>query len=109
MISCARTRFLSYGSHFRKSRKKRQKITFFNFVLLYANALFLSFAGGYFTTLKWLKLLILSKICFKMVKAMTPKTNNQNILFLNELIPFNLYCRFNECGNDKSLLITTSA
>ena len=42
----------------------------------------------HFTTLKWLKVLKLSKICFKMVKAMTPKTTDQNILFLNEQIPF---------------------
>ena len=26
----------------------------------------------------------------------TPKTTDQNILFLNERIPFNLHCRFNE-------------
>ena len=53
---------------------------------------------GHFTTLKWLKLLKLSTICFKMVKAMTTKTNDQNILFLNERMPFSLHCRFNECG-----------
>ena len=35
-------------------------------------------------TLKWLKVLKLSKICLQMVKAMTPKTTDQNILFLNE-------------------------
>ena len=29
---------------------------------------------------------------------MTPKTTDQNILFLNERIPFNLHIRFNECG-----------
>ena len=27
---------------------------------------------------------------------MTPKTTDQNILFLNERIPFSLHCRFNE-------------
>ena len=51
-----------------------------------------------FTTLKWLNVLKFSKICLKMVKAMTRKTTDQNILFLNEWIPFNLHCRFNECG-----------
>ena len=48
-------------------------------------------------TLKWLKVLKLSKICLKMVKAMTPKANDQNILFLNERIPINLHCGLNEC------------
>ena len=59
----------------------------------------------HFTTLKWLKVLQLSKICLNMVKAMTPKTTDQNILFLNERIPFNLYCRFNECGIKLLILI----
>ena len=44
-------------------------------------------------------------MCLKMVKAMTPKTNDQNILFLNERIPFNLHCRFNECGIKLLILI----
>ena len=42
---------------------------------------------------------------------MTPKTNDQNILFLNERISFNLHCSFNDVvSNYKSLLIliTTS-
>ena len=34
-----------------------------------------------------------------------PKTNNQNILFLNEQILFNLHCRYNECGNKLLILI----
>ena len=51
----------------------------------------------HFTTLKWLKVLKLSKICLKIVKCMMAKTTDQNILFLNErIIPFNLHCRFNE-------------
>ena len=37
-----------------------------------------------------------------MVKAMAPKTTDQNILFLNDRIPFSLHCRF-EC--DIKLLI----
>ena len=45
----------------------------------------------HFTTLKWSKVLKLSKICLKMVKAMTPKSADQNILFLNEWIPCNLH------------------
>ena len=41
VISCARIRFLSYGTPFRKSHKTEgKKIIFFNFVLLYAIALF---------------------------------------------------------------------
>ena len=56
-------------------------------------------------TLKWLKVLKLSSICFKMLKAMTPKTTDQNMLFLNERISFNLYCRLNECGIKLLILI----
>ena len=48
-------------------------------------------------TLKFLNVCKWYKICLKMVKAMTPKTTDQNILFLNERIPFNLHCRLNEC------------
>ena len=47
----------------------------------------------------------ISKICFKMVKAITPNTTDQNILFLNKRIPFNLHCRFNECGIELLFLI----
>ena len=36
---------------------------------------------------------------------MTPKTTDQNILFLKERIPFNLHCRFNECGIKFQILI----
>ena len=36
---------------------------------------------------------------------MTPKTTDQNIVFLNERIPFNLHCRFNECGIKLLILI----
>ena len=37
---------------------------------------------------------------------MTPKkANDQNILFLNERLPFNLHCRFNECGIKLQILI----
>ena len=86
----------------KKSQKRRQKITFFNFVLLYA---IFFFFFRQFTTLKWLKVLKLSNICSKMVKAMTLKTNDQNILFLNERIPFNLHCRLNECGIKLLILI----
>ena len=31
-------------------------------------------------------------------KKKKKKKTDQNILFLNEWIPFNLQCRFNECG-----------
>ena len=33
-----------------------------------------------------------------MIKATAPKTPDQNILFLNERIRFNLHCRLNELG-----------
>ena len=56
-------------------------------------------------TLKRLEVLQLSKICLKMVKDMTSKAIDQNILFLNERIPFNLHCRFNECGIKLLILI----
>ena len=36
---------------------------------------------------------------------MTQKTTNQNILFLNKQIPFNLHCRFNVCGTKLLILI----
>ena len=36
---------------------------------------------------------------------MTPKTHDQNSLYLNERIPFNLHCRFNECGIKLQILI----
>ena len=54
----------------------------------------------HFTTLKWLKVLKLSKICLKVAKVMTPKTIDQNILFLIE------HCRFNECGIKLLILIS---
>ena len=54
------------------------------------------------TTLKWLKVLKLSKICLKMTKAMTPKTTDQNIWFLNDRIRFNLHC---EPGHEKMCLM----
>ena len=44
-------------------------------------------------TLKWLKVLKLSQICLKIVKVMTPKTD-QDSLFLNERISSNLYVFF---------------
>ena len=40
-----------------------------------------------------------------MVKAMAPKTTDQNILFLNDRISFNVHCRFNECGIKLLILI----
>ena len=77
MISCARIRLLFYDTPFRKSHKKlAEDNLFFNFVLLYAHALFFVICG-HFTTLKWLKVLKLSKICFEIVKAMTKKKNNK--------------------------------
>ena len=98
VISRARTRFLSYGTPFRKSHKKKEtENNFFQFFFT-LHKCFVFVICRHFTTLKWLKVLKLRKICFKMVEVMTPKTTDQNILFLNERIPFNLHCRFNECG-----------
>ena len=51
----------------------------------------------HFTT-KWLKILKLSKICLKKIIAMTSKTTDQNICFLNRWIRFNQHYRFNESG-----------
>ena len=48
-------------------------------------------------------------MCFKTVKAMTPKTNVQNILFLIERIPLNYAVYLTSVvSNYKSLLITPS-
>ena len=66
-----------------------------NLDLLYLNVLFLCIYG-HFTTFKWLKVFKLSKICLKMIRAMTPKTTAQNICFLKERIRFNLQCWFND-------------
>ena len=75
-------------------------------VLLYVNILFLF---RHFATLKWLKILKLSKIYLKMVKAMMPKTTDQNVLFLNERIPYICTVDLTSVvSNYLSLLITTS-
>ena len=82
---------------FEKVTKKKAENNLFQFGFTLRKC-FVFVICMHFTTLKWLKVLKLSKICLKMVKAMTSKTNDQNILFLNERIQFNLHCRFNECG-----------
>ena len=85
------------------TKKKAENNLFqFNFTLLKCFAFVIC---RHLTTLKWLDMLKLSKICFKMIKAITPKTTDQNICFLNERIRFNLYCRFNECGIKLQILI----
>ena len=82
----------------KKSQKRRQKITYFNVVLLYVMVVICRH-------FEWLKVLKLSKICLKMVKAMTQKITDQKISFPNERIPFNLHCRFNECAIKLLILI----
>ena len=104
VISCARIRFLFYGAHFRKSHKKKAENNFFPFCFTLCKC-FVFVLCRQFTTLKWLKVLKLSKISLKMVKAMTPKTNDQSSLFLNEEIPFNLHCTFNVCNVKLLILI----
>ena len=84
--------------------KKKAENNLFRFCFTLRNC-FVFVICMHFTTLKWLKVLNLSKIWLKMVKAMTPKTTDQNILFLNERIPFNLHCRFKECGIKLLILI----
>ena len=107
----AHSLFVLWYPHSKKSQKRRQKITFFIVVLLYVNVVFFCFVVLYIyiyiyiTTSKWLKVLKLSKLCLKMVKAMTLKTNDQNILVLHERLPFNLHCIFNECGIKLLILI----
>ena len=60
----------------------------------------------HFTTLKWLKVLKLSKVCLKMNKK--KKKNDQNVLFLNKRIPISLRCRLNVCGNKLLILINNN-
>ena len=86
------------------NHKKKAENNLFQFCFTLCKC-FMFVILGCFTTLRWLKVLKLSKICFKMVKTMTPKINDQNILFLNERIPFNLHCGFNECGIKLKILI----
>ena len=59
----------------------------------------------HYTTLKMVKSIKIEQTLLKMVKAMTPKANGQNILFLNGRIPFSLYCRCNECGIKLLILV----
>ena len=69
-----------------KRRQKKKKKNIFKFVLPCANAFFFFFfvICGHFTTLKWLKVLKSSKICFKTVKAMTPE-NKRSEHFVSQL------------------------
>ena len=89
---------------FEKVTKRRQKKNLFQFYFT-LHKYFVFVLCRHFMTLKWLKVLKLNKICLKMVKAMAPKTTNQNILFLSDRIPFNLHCKFNECGIKLLILI----
>ena len=73
---------------FKNVTKKKAENNLLQFYFTLSTVFFFFFF--HFTTLKWLKVLKLSKICFKMVKAMTPKQPDQNSSFLNERIPFNL-------------------
>ena len=81
-MSCARICFLSYGIPDEKVTKKKTENNLFQFCFTIRKC-FNFVICGHFTTLKWLKVLKLSKICLKMVKAMMPKTTDQNILILN--------------------------
>ena len=90
--------------HFEKVPKKKAESNLFQFCFTLRKC-FVFVICRHFTTLKWLKVLKLSKICFKMIIAMTPKTTDQNILFFSERIPLNLHCRFNECGIKLLILI----
>ena len=74
---------------FEKVTKKKAENNLFQFFFTLRKC-FVFVICRHCTTLKWLKVLKLSKICLKMVKAMAPKTTDQNILFRNERIPFNL-------------------
>ena len=87
-----------------KVTKKKAENIFFQ-VCFTLRKCFVFVIFRHFTTLKWLKVPKLSKICLEMVQAMTPKTTDQNILFLNEQIPFSLHYRINECGIKLKILI----
>ena len=89
---------------FEKVTKKKAENNLFRFCFTLRKC-FVFVMGRHFTTLKWLKVVKLSKSCFKMVKRMMPTTTDKNILFLNERIPFNLHSRFNEGGIKILILI----
>ena len=83
--------------------KKKTQITFFyqfSFTLLKC---FVFVIYRPFTTLRWLKVLKLSKICLKMIKA-TTQNNNNNKTADQRAFGFSMngydsiYTIFNECG-----------
>ena len=102
VISCACIHFLSYGTPFRKIHKKKVENNLFWFCVTLCKC-FVFIICRHFTTVKWLKVLKYSKIYWKM--PWRQKTTDQNILFNNEWITFNLHCRLNECGIKLLILI----
>ena len=90
-------------------------LTFFSFVLLHVNVLFLSFVIKHSITcvkaLPWafydfkvVKSIKIQQDLLKNGQSYNPKKTHQNILFLNEWIPF-IYTRFNKCGIKLLILI----
>ena len=77
---------------FKKGTKQKTEnnIFKFSFTLLKCFAFVIR---RHLTTFKCLKVLKLSKICLNMIKAMTPKTTDQNICF-----SMHGHCRFNKDG-----------
>ena len=90
VISSARIFFLSYGTPFRKSHKKQKAGNNLFQVCSTLPICFVFIIYRHVTPFKVVKSIKLSKVCLKMVKAITQKTNDQNILFLNERIHVDL-------------------
>ena len=74
--------FLSYGILIRKSHNKKAENNLFQFrVCLLKSFVFVTCFTTCFMTLKWLKILKLSKICLNMIKAMTLKQSIKTFCF----------------------------
>ena len=102
VISCARIRFLSYGTPCRKSHKKKAENNLFQFCFSLRKRLVFVICGHFTTVVKSIKI---EQNLLWNGQSHDAKTNDQNILFLNERIPFNLKCRFNDCSIKLQILI----
>ena len=106
-ISSARNRFLS-NSKKKKKKKKKKENNLFQFSLTSLKC-FAFVICRHFTTLTWLKVLKLSKICLNMIKAMTPKNQNEHFGFsMNGYDSIYTVDLTSVVSDYKSLLVTTS-